>query len=67
MSETNAGRPTKVEKRFRVKKMKAEKNNNDQKKQRKAGGRETKKFTIAKRVGCLFLPWSYKKLGKESN
>ena len=31
MSEANAGRPTKVEKRFRVKKMKAEKNNNDQK------------------------------------
>ena len=63
MSETNAGRPTKVEKRFRVKKMKAEKNNNDQKKQRKAGGRETKKVTMPKRVGCLFLPRSYKKLG----
>lgn len=58
MSEANAGRPTKVEKRFRVKKMKAEKNNNDQKKQRKAGGRETKKVTMPKRVGCLFLPRS---------
>ena len=56
MSEANAGRPTKGEKRLRVKKMKAEKNNNDQKKQRKAGGRETKKVTMPKRVGCLFLP-----------
>ena len=54
MSETNAGRPTKVEKRFRVKKMIEEEMTMTKK--TKEGGRKGNKKSHDAKKGGVFIP-----------